>query len=122
MHESVKSVVGRKRRHLRIRKKIFGTQNRPRLVVYRSLKNLFSQIIDDEKRITLLSLSTLNKEIREKSFYGGNIKAASLLGESLARKAKEKGITKVVLDRGGFLYHGRIKAFCEAVRREGLEF
>jgi large subunit ribosomal protein L18 len=113
---------GRKRRHLRIRKKIFGTPERPRLAVYRSLRNLFAQIIDDTKGHTLLSFSTLNEEIRKNCPYGGNIKAASLLGEFLSKKAKEKGITKVVFDRAGFSYHGRIKAFCEAARKGGLEF
>ncbi len=118
----MKSIEGRKRRHLRIRKKIFGSSQRPRLVVFRSLKNLFAQAIDDEKSHTLFSCSTLNKEVREKISYGGNIKAAQILGEIFARKANEKGITKVVFDRAGFYYHGRIKAFCETIRKEGLEF
>lgn len=118
----MKKLTKRKKRHLRIRKKIFGTSERPRLVVYRSLRNLFAQVIDDTKNKTLFSCSTLNKEIREKLPYRGNIKAASLLGELLAKKAREKKIKKVVFDRAGFLYHGRIKAFCEAARKEGLEF
>lgn len=118
----MRRLSGRERRHLRIRKKILGIPERPRLTVYRSLRNLSAQIIDDTKQKTLLSLSTLNKEVKEKISYGGNIKAAEFLGEILAKKAKEKGITKVVFDRAGFLYHGRIKAFCEAARKEGLEF
>ena len=118
----MKKLEGRDRRHLRIRKKIFGTSERPRLAVYRSLRNLFAQIIDDTKGQTLLSCSTLNKKIKEDCPYGGNMKAASLLGEFLSKKARERGIAKVVFDRAGFSYHGRIKAFCEAARRGGLEF
>jgi len=109
-------------RHLRIRKKIAGTPELPRLCVYRSLQNLHVQLIDDSKGATLLYLSTLNKEFRPQVKYGGNVKAAAMLGEYFAKKAKEKGITRVCFDRGGNLYHGRIKAFAEAARKGGLEF
>lgn len=96
--------------------------HRPRLVVHRSLKNLFAQVIDDTKNKTLFSLSTLDKEIRQKIPDAGNIKAAQFFGETFSLKAKEKGITRVVFDRAGYLYHGRIKAFAEALRKGGLEF
>lgn len=95
---------------------------RPRLVVFRSLKHICAQIIDDTKGKTLVSASSLDKEFREKCSSGGNIKAASLLGEILSQKAGSLKITKVVFDRGGYLYHGRIKAFSEAARKGGLVF
>ncbi len=115
-------ITGREKRHLRLRKRVIGTAQRPRLNVRRSLKNLFIQIIDDSKRATLLSVSTINKNLKDKIAYGGNIKAAVLLGDIVAQMAKDKNITKVVFDRGGYDYHGRIKAFAEAARKGGLEF
>jgi len=115
-------ITGREKRHLRLRKRIVGTAQRPRLNVRRSLKNLFIQIIDDSKKATILSVSTTDKSIRSKITYGGNIKAAVLLGDAVASMAKAKNITKVVFDRGGYDYHGRIKAFAEAARKGGLEF
>ena len=113
---------GKKRRHLRIRKNVSGTTERPRLSVKRSLKNLFIQVVDDSKGVTLLSASTAEKLFKQKVAYGGNVKAATLLGEMVAAKAKEKNIGRVVFDRGGYDYHGRIKAFAEAARKGGLEF
>lgn len=110
------------KRHRRARTKIIGTIARPRLAVHRSLANLYGQVIDDTVNRTLFSLSTRDKEIKAKFAYGGNVKAATLLGEVFARRAKEKGITKVVLDRGGNLYHGRVKAFAEALRKGGMDF
>ncbi len=112
----------RKKRHRRVRVKVRGTTQRPRLYIFRSHKNLSAQIIDDAKHKTLLSFSTLNKEIRQPNSFGGNVKSAKLLGEILSKKAKEKSITKVVLDKGPYPYHGRIKAFAESVRAGGLEF
>ncbi|MCM8800723.1 MAG: 50S ribosomal protein L18 [Candidatus Omnitrophica bacterium] len=112
----------RLRRHRRIRLKIQGTSQRPRLVVSRSLKNLYAQIIDDTQNRTIFSLSTLDKQIKDKFPCAGNIKAAEFFGEVFAQKAKEKGITKIVFDRAGYLYHGRIKAFAEALRKGGLQF
>lgn len=112
----------RERRHLRIRKKITGEGKRPRLCLFRSLSNLTAQLIDDNEGKTLLSLSTFDKETKAKVGYGGNVKAAEALGVSFAEKAKAKGITKVVFDRGGCQYHGRIKAFAEAARKSGLVF
>lgn len=112
----------RLKRHRRIRLGMFGTSHRPRLVVYRSLRNLYAQIIDDTKNATLFSLSTLNKEIKQKIAHAGNIKAAELFGEIFVKKVKEKGISKIAFDRAGYLYHGRIKAFAGALRKGGLEF
>jgi large subunit ribosomal protein L18 len=113
---------GKKRRHLRLRKRVTGTTERPRLSVRRSLKNLFIQVVDYTKGATLLSASTAEKDFRKKAAYGGNVKAAALLGEVVAAMAKEKNIGRVVFDRGGYDYHGRIKAFAEAARKGGLEF
>jgi len=109
------------RRHKRIRKKVMGTQDRPRLSVYRSLKNISVQLIDDENNATLLTCSTQQKEIKGQT-KGANAKSAALLGELVAKKAKEKGIERVVFDRGGYLYHGRVKAVAEAARKGGLIF
>ena len=117
-----KKITARQRRHLRIRKKVCGTPERPRLSVRRSLQNIFIQIIDDTKGATLLSASTADKDVRSKASYGGNVKAATALGEAVAHKAKTKNIRRVVFDRGGCDYHGRIKAFADAARKGGLEF
>ncbi|MFO7152551.1 MAG: 50S ribosomal protein L18 [Bacillota bacterium] len=111
----------RKRRHKRIRKKVFGTAERPRLNVFRSLKHIYAQIINDEEGRTLVAASTLDPAIRD-SVKGCNIEAAEMVGELIAKRALEKGITKVTFDRGGYLYHGRVKALAEAARRAGLEF
>jgi large subunit ribosomal protein L18 len=112
----------RKRRHLRVRKKISGTAERPRLNVFRSAKHIYAQLIDDQKGVTLTSASTLDKELRGEIQNGGNVEAARKVGELIAKRAKEKGIEKVVFDRGGYLYHGRVKALAEAAREGGLEF
>ncbi|MCM8765879.1 MAG: 50S ribosomal protein L18 [Candidatus Omnitrophica bacterium] len=112
----------RLRRHKRIRKKVFGTPERPRLVVHRSHKNLIAQAVDDIHQRVILGVSTLSKNFLAHSLKGGSIKGAEKLGEVFAEKAKEKGITKVVFDRGGYLYHGRVKAFAEAVRKGGIAF
>ena len=113
---------GRQKRHVRLRKGVVGTTDRPRMNVRRSLKNLFIQIIDDTKGATLVSASTADKDFRQKQAYGGNVKAAESLGVVIAERAKAKNITRVVFDRGGYDYHGRIKAFAEAARKGGLEF
>lgn len=112
--------ASRKRRHLRVRKKIFGTPDRPRLSVYRSEKNIYAQIIDDVAGITLVHASTVDNEFNAKS--GGNKDAAKLVGEMVAKRALEKGIKEVVFDRGGYVYHGRIKELAEGARGAGLEF
>jgi len=114
---------GRERRHKIIRKKIIGTKERPRLSVRRSLNHLYAQLVDDLDGKTLVALSTVSPEIREKvNKNGGNVKAAAVLGTALAEACKNKGVTKVVFDRAGYLYHGRVKALAEAARKGGLEF
>ncbi|SHK38101.1 50S ribosomal protein L18 [Thermocrinis minervae] len=114
----------RERRHKRIRKKIFGTPERPRLCVYRSLNAFYAQIIDDTKGITLVSASSIDKDyVQMFGKRGGkSIEDVKKVAQLLVKKAKEKGITKVVFDRNGFLYHGKIKAFADACRELGLEF
>ena len=107
-------------RHKRIRKDINGTSERPRLNVFRSNANITAQIIDDEKGLTLVSASTREKELNIAN--GGNVEAAKLIGAEIAKRAKKEKITKVVFDRGGYLYHGRVKALAEAARENGLEF
>jgi large subunit ribosomal protein L18 len=108
----------RQRIHSRIRAKLAGTGERPRLNVYRSLNHLYAQVIDDQKGETIVSTSTLALKLKT----GGNIAAAKEIGKAIAERAVEKGIKRVVFDRGGFLYHGRIKALAEAAREAGLEF
>ena len=110
----------RKARHARIRNKVSGTSELPRLCVFRSLKNISVQIIDDEKGVTLVSASSLDKDLNIKN--GGNIEASKLVGALVAKKAKKAKIEKVVFDRGGYLYHGRVKALADAARENGLEF
>lgn len=112
----------RKIRHLRIRKEISGTAERPRLSVYRSARHIYAQIIDDTVGHTLVSASTLEKEIREQVKDMSKSEQASVVGRLIAQRALEKGITKVVFDRGGFKYHGRVKALADAAREAGLEF
>ena len=113
----------RQQRKKRIKNKIRGTSERPRLTVFRSSRHIYVQIIDDVFSNTLVESSSLSKELKTKcNGYGGNIKSALLIGESIAKLALEKGINKVVFDRNGFLYHGRIKAVAESAREHGLEF
>jgi large subunit ribosomal protein L18 len=111
----------RERRHRRVRKKVVGTTERPRLAIYRSLSNIEGQVIDDTRGVTLLGISTLAGGVKD----AGELSKAErgrLAGKLLAERAKEQGITKVVFDRGGYLYHGRVKAFAEGAREGGLEF
>ncbi|MFQ5965437.1 MAG: 50S ribosomal protein L18 [Candidatus Scalinduaceae bacterium] len=105
-----------------IRKRVFGVKEKPRLSVYRSLKNIYSQLIDDSTGRTLASASTLSKDIKERFPYGGNKKVAELVGQKIAEEAKKAGINKVVFDRGGYKYHGRIKALADGAREKGLIF
>ncbi len=113
----------RLRRKKRIRKKIFGTPERPRLCVYRSLKHIYAQIIDDTTGRTLVAASSLSKDLRPIIGKDGrNKRGAAIVGEAIAKLALQKGIKKVVFDRNGFLYHGRVKALAEAARKAGLEF
>lgn len=112
----------RKCRHLRVRKKVTGTQERPRLNVFRSLKHIYAQLIDDVTGTTLVTASSLDPSIREGKGSCGNKQSAREVGSLIARKAAEKGIKEVVFDRGGYLYHGRIKELAEGAREAGLEF
>ena len=107
-------------RHARVREKISGTASTPRLNVFRSNGNIFAQIIDDEKGITLVSASSIDKELKLEN--GGNIEAATKVGKLLAERAKKAKIKEVVFDRGGYLYHGRVKALADSARENGLEF
>ena len=109
----------RQKRHLRVRNHISGTAERPRLNVYRSLANIYAQIIDDEKGVPLVSASTQEKGFEN---YGGNVEAAKAVGAAIAKRALEKGINEVVFDRGGYVYHGRVAALAEAAREAGLKF
>ena len=113
--------VIRQRIHFRIRQKMEDTAERPRLNVYRSLNHIYTQLIDDLNGVTLVSASSFGKKTEEKH-YGGNVAAAKSVGTLIAERAKEKGIKKVVFDRGGYLYHGRVKALADAAREAGLEF
>lgn len=112
--------IARQARHNRVRAVVEGTAARPRLAVYRSNKHISAQIIDDEKQITLVSASTF--ENGNKFENGSNVEAAKKVGEMVAKRAQEAGITAVVFDRGGFLFHGRVKALAEAAREAGLKF
>lgn len=112
----------RHKRHLRVRKKISGTQDRPRLNIFRSSKHMYAQLIDDVNGVTLASASTQDKELKDQIENGGNIDAAQKVGALVAQRAKEKGISGVVFDRGGYLYHGRVQALADAAREAGLEF
>ncbi len=116
--------VQRRRRHRRIRKKIWGTANRPRLVVFRSLKKLEGQVVDDDDSRTLLGLSTLSADLRSFKAESQNqrVEVAHAAGKLLAEKAISQGIESVVFDRGGYQYHGRVKAFAEGAREGGLKF
>jgi large subunit ribosomal protein L18 len=119
MSRDSKNIV-RVRIHTRIRHKVKGNQERPRLAVYRSLSHIYAQVIDDRKGHTLAAASSSEKNSGVKS--GGNLAGAKDIGRLIAERAKEKGINKVVFDRGGYLYHGRIKALADAAREAGLEF
>ncbi len=112
----------RLKRHKRIKMRMLGTKEKPRLVVHRSLKNISAQVIDDTVGKVLFSLSTKDKAIKQKFVKGGDLKSAVLFGELFAITAKEKGHSKVIFDRAGYLYHGRIKSFAEALRKGGMEF
>ena len=109
-------------RHQRVRNKVFGTPERPRMCVYRSLKNISVQIIDDTNGNTLVAASTLDKDVKDKVPYGGNKEAAKIVGEVIAQRALAKGIETVAFDRGGFLYHGRVQELAEGAREAGLKF
>ena len=112
----------RLRKHLRVRKKFAGTNERPRLNVFRSNKNMYAQIIDDAKGVTLVSASTLDKDLRDQIEKGGGKAAAKMVGEAIAKKALAAGIEDVVFDRGGYIYTGRVKELADGAREAGLKF
>ena len=120
MFKKADKKASRAKRHLRVRKKVSGTPERPRLSVYRSEKNIYAQIVDDVNAVTLVSASTVDKELKVNA--GGNKEAAKMIGEAVAKRALDKGITEVVFDRGGYVYHGRVQALAEAAREAGLKF
>lgn len=123
MYKMPKRREARLRRHVRLRKKILGTAERPRLSVFRSLHHIYAQVIDDNRGNTLVTASTLDQDLREQvKSKSGNIEAAKLVGAAIAKKALGQGIKMVVFDRGGQIYHGRVKALAEAARENGLEF
>ncbi len=122
MNSEVDKRQARIKKHRRVRKRVYGTPERPRLSVFKSLNHIYAQIIDDVSGTTLVSASTLSPDVREKIKSGGNVESAKLVGEVIGKKALDKNISKVVFDRGGYPYHGRVKALAEAAREAGLEF
>lgn len=119
----VKSATkSRMRRHERTRKRVAGTPERPRLSVYRSLSNIYAQIIDDSKGMTIVAASTLDGEFGAQKGHKGNVGTAKKVGELVAKRAIQKGLKQVVFDRGGYMYHGRVKALADGAREAGLDF
>ena len=114
--------AARVRRHTRVRKRVSGTQERPRLAVYRSLTHIYAQVIDDVERKTIASASDVEADVKAKVSGKKKEEVAAMIGSLVAERAKEKGVTKVVFDRGGFVFHGRVKALAEAAREGGLDF
>jgi large subunit ribosomal protein L18 len=112
----------RQRRHWRVRNRVHGTAQRPRLSVHRSLKHIYAQVINDDEGKTLVALGTLSKDVRDQVKGGGNVKAAEVIGTKLAEMSKAMGISQVCFDRGHTRYHGRVKALAEAARKGGLKF
>ena len=122
MIKQVNKKAQNRKRHARIRVKLSGTTECPRLAVDRSTKHIYAQVIDDVKRVTVASASSNDKDLKEKLAHGGNIDAAKIVGEAVAKKAIKAGINDVVFDRGGFVYHGRVAALADAAREAGLNF
>ncbi len=112
----------RVKKHLRVRKKVYGTAERPRLCVFRSEKHIYAQVINDDLGTTLAAASSIDKELKETLAAGSNKEAAKAVGSLIAKKAIEKGVKEVVFDRGGYIYHGRVKELAEAARESGLDF
>jgi large subunit ribosomal protein L18 len=112
----------RRRRHYRLRRRVKGTPERPRLAVFRSIKHIYAQVIDDDQQVTLAAASTMDSSLKGNLKTGGDIEAAKAVGRLVAERAKEKGVSKVVFDRGGFTYHGRVASLADAAREAGLEF
>ena len=117
-----KKLQNRLKRKRRIRKKVFGTAEVPRLTIFRSVKHIHAQIINDSEGFTLISSSTFGKEVKERIKNTGNCEAAKVVGEDIGEKALQKGIKRVVFDRNGFIYHGRVKAFATGAKGKGLQF
>jgi large subunit ribosomal protein L18 len=113
---------GRASRHRRIRRVVRGTAGRPRLVVFRSLKHIYAQVVDDDRGVTVAAAGSLSPELKDALRSGGNVAAAKAVGELIARKAQASGVAAVVFDRGGYKYHGRVKALADAARAAGLVF
>lgn len=122
MYSNKLRVKRRSRRKVGIRKQVYGTAERPRLSVFRSLEHIYAQIIDDDRGVTLCSASTKSKDLAGQVSYGGNAAAAKLVGAALAERAKAQQIEQVCFDRSGYRFHGRVKALAEAVREGGLKF
>ena len=122
MNNALKRLRGRQKRHQRLRKKVFGTETRPRLSVFRSSMHIYVQAVDDKKGNTLASSSSLEIKESLKKTYPGNKDAAKAVGEDLAKKLLEKSISSVVFDRGGYIFHGRVKALADGAREAGLKF
>ena len=122
MIKQVNKKAQTRKRHQRVRVNIAGTASSPRLAVYRSTKHIYAQLIDDVKHETICSASSIDKDLKEKLAHGGNIDAAKVVGEAIAKKALKKGVKECVFDRGGFLYHGRVAALADAAREAGLDF
>jgi large subunit ribosomal protein L18 len=122
MEKTASKETARKRRHRRVRKRVLGTSQRPRLNVFRSLKHIYAQVIDDTRGHTLAAASTLDPELGDKIQELTKTEQARLVGELLAKRALERGVKQVAFDRGGYKYHGRVKSLAEAAREEGLEF
>lgn len=122
MIKKVSRTKVRVNKHKKIRNKITGTSERPRLSVFRSNNHIYAQVIDDTKGHTLVSASTVDKDISSKLEQTNNVNAATVVGEMVAKKAIEKGINNVVFDRGGYIYHGKVKALADAAREAGLKF
>ncbi len=118
----LKKELLRRKRHKRVRKSVIGTAIKPRLNVFRSVCNIYAQVIDDATGKTIVSASTIDKELKPKVKSGGNIEAAKMVGELVSKRAVEKGIETVVFDRGGYKYHGRVAALANAAREAGLKF
>ena len=112
----------RQRIHHRTRQRLAGTSERPRLAIFRSIKHIRAQVIDDQSSVTIVSASSLDADVRKQIKGGGNIAAAKIVGKIVAERARSKGVEKVVYDRGGYLYHGRVKALADAAREAGLKF
>ncbi len=122
MLQTVSKDTTRRRIHLRIRTRVRGRVQAPRLNVFRSLQHIYAQIVDDARGHTLVAASSRDKEVRQTLKSGGNVAASKVVGQALARRAKAAGIERVVFDRGGYAYHGRVKALADAAREAGLKF